>query len=324
MKRILITGGQGFIGKVLCRKLLEDENNYLEIIDNLSSSKIDKSITEHPRVTFIYDDMAEYLKFRDQDKKVDQIYHLAAPVGPVGVLKHIGRIGFAIMNDLTIITELALQNDAKLIYISTSEVYGQNPINGVSQAEDIPKVVPAAYTVRLEYGIGKLLGEIMLSNLRREKPIKYNAIRPFNIVGIDQNGDLGFVLPRFIDQALKGEDITVYNDGSDLRTFTNVKDFVDGIVSVMESEAEGEVFNIGNPANICSIKELAELVIELTGSSSKITFVDPTVLHGKNFAEAWNKIPNIDKIQKIVGWDPKYSLRDTVQEVIDKMRRPNA
>lgn len=327
MKRILITGGMGFIGKVLCRKLLEDENNYLEIVDNLSSSKVDKEIAEHPRVTFIYDDMAEYLKFREP-KPMDQIYHLAAPVGPVGILKHIGRIGYAIMHDLTLVSDLALTHGAKLIYISTSEVYGCNPVNGISQSEDIPKIVPAEYTVRLEYGVGKLLGEIMLSNLRREMPIRYNAIRPFNIVGIDQNGDLGFVLPRFVDQALNGKPITVYNDGSDLRTFTNVKDFVDAIYAVMESEVEGEVFNVGNPANVCSIKDLAELVQKLTesrnGATSPIDYVDPTILHGKNFAEAWNKIPDITKLKTMIGWEPKYDLEATVTEVIDKMRGKNA
>lgn len=321
---ILITGGMGFIGKVLCRKLLEDPNNDLIIVDNLSSSKIDQSILDHDRVRMFEMDMAQYLlNCGMRDIEIDQIYHLAAPVGPVGVLKHIGKIGIEIMEDLSIVAETALEKNAKLIYISTSEVYGCNPVNGVSQSEDIDKIVPADYTVRLEYGVAKLLGEIMLSNLSRVKPLQYNVIRPFNIVGIDQNAALGFVLPRFVGQALRGEDMTVYNDGSDLRTFTNVKDFVDAIISVMncENPINGQVFNVGNPDNVCSIKELAEMVQKLTGTNSVIDFVDPVKLHGKNFAEAWNKIPNIDKIRASVGWEPKYSLTETVQEVIERMRQ---
>lgn len=303
----------GFIGKFLVRKLLAERDYELTIVDNLSSSVIDNHISSNPRVTFVnanFEDWTPPLGVR-----YHQIYHLTSPVGPLGVLKYKGRIAEMILHQLYHAAEFAIKMDAKLLEISTSEVYGQHPDNEIEgQREDINKIVPAELTVRLEYGVAKLLCEIVLKNLSRDKKLDYICIRPFNIVGPKQNGDLGFIIPRFLKQAAEGSPLTVYGDGSQKRTFTHVQDFVDAIFLVMESDRSGEIYNVGNPANVTTILSVAEKIKLVTKTNSSISFVDPTTMF-KDFAEAWNKIPNIDKITSHTGWQPKYSLEYIINEV---------
>jgi UDP-glucose 4-epimerase len=162
----------------------------------------------------------------------------------------------------------------------------------------------------------KLLCEIVLKNLSRDNKLDYICIRPFNIVGPKQNGDLGFIIPRFLKQAASGNPLTVYGDGSQKRTFTHVQDFVDAIFLVMESDRTGEIYNVGNPNNVTTVLNLAEKIKAVTKTSSEISFVDPVAMY-KDFAEAWNKIPNINKISEHTGWQPKYSLDFIVKEVAE-------
>lgn len=313
MKSILITGGMGFIGKFLVRKLLAERDYQLTIVDNLSSSRVDEGIVSNPRVAFFNANFESWVP--PVGERYHQIYHLTSPVGPLGVLKYKGRIGEMILGQLYHAAEFAMKMDAKLLEISTSEVYGQHPDNErEGQREDIDKIVPSNLTVRLEYGVAKLLCEIVLKNLSRDSKLDYICIRPFNIVGPKQNGDLGFIIPRFLKQASAGEPLTVYGDGSQKRTFTHVQDFVDAIFLAMESERTGEIYNVGNPANVTTILSLAEKIKMVTNTRSTIKFVDPAELY-KDFAEAWNKIPNIDKISSHTGWKPKYSLDFIVNEV---------
>ena len=132
--------------------------------------------------------------------------------------------------------------------MSTSEVYGKNPDNEkMGQKENINKIVPSDITVRLEYGVAKLLCEIVLKNLSRDTNLKYTCVRPFNITGPQQNGELGFIFPRFVKQCLNNKPMTVYNSGKQKRTFTHVADFVDAIYMIMESNSKNEIFNVGNP-----------------------------------------------------------------------------
>lgn len=315
MKNILITGGMGFIGKFLVRKLLAERDYQLTIVDNLSSSKVDEQIISNPRVTFFNASFENWTP--PAGAKYHQIYHLTSPVGPLGVLKYKGRIAEMILGQLYHAAQFAMKMDAKLLEISTSEVYGQHPDNEQEgQREDIDKIVPSNLTVRLEYGVAKLLCEIVLKNLSRDNKLDYICIRPFNIVGPKQNGDLGFIIPRFLKQAAAGEPLTVYGDGSQKRTFTHVQDFVDAIFLTMESDRTGEIYNVGNPGNVTTILNLAEKIKAVTKTVSPISFVDPAAMY-KDFAEAWNKIPNIDKISAHTGWQPKYPLDFIVKEVAE-------
>jgi|694.fasta_scaffold131301_2 nucleoside-diphosphate-sugar epimerase len=313
-KNVLVTGGMGFIGKVLCKKIINQTNYKLTIIDNLSSSNLDKEIFKNKRVQFIKKNFENWLPSKNQ--KFNQIYHLTSPVGPLGVLKHKGRIAELILKQLYKAAYLSIEMNSKLLEISTSEVYGKHPENeNKGQKENIDKIVPSEITVRLEYGLAKLLCEIVLKNLSRENKLNYNCIRPFNITGPNQNGELGFVIPRFVEQCYNNRSITIYNDGKQKRTFTHVNDFVEAIFMIMESNCKGEIFNVGNPNNTIDILSLAKKIKLITKSKSKIVFIKPEKIF-KDFAEAWNKIPNIEKIKKKINWEPKLSLDDILEEIL--------
>jgi nucleoside-diphosphate-sugar epimerase len=315
-KKILVTGGLGFIGRVLLKSLFKDidQIKYIDVVDNLSNSSTltspDLDAFKNKLNIFV-NSVHNWTPCRDYT----EIYHLASPVGPAGVLNYAGRMGPMIVSDTYKMANLALDQGARLIDISTSEVYGREPGN-IGQKEDIDKIVPGNITVRLEYGVSKLACEVSLLNMIKATPLKVNIIRPFNIVGPSQSGEVGFVLPRFIDQALKGKPLTVFGNGSQKRTFTSVNDFIRGIRMVMDSDVNGEIFNIGNPANLCSVLDLAKIVIRLTNSSSEISLTDPKTIYGPLYAEAWNKIPDITKVQQKIGWHPKESIEDIVLEAI--------
>ncbi len=313
MKKILITGGLGFIGSHLIEHLIQHEDCSIEIVDNLSNNSLTPEDLKSPKINEIHICSVEEFPL---SKKYDEIYHLASPVGPAGVLKYAGKMGSIILNETLKIAKHASRTGCKVIFISTSEVYGKDPGN-TAQREDLHSVVPSKITTRLEYGVSKLLTEICLHNFAKANDLNYTVIRPFNIVGVGQSAKAGFVLPRFVYAALTNKPITVFSGGQQRRTFTHVKDIVNGFVAVMNSDVSGEVYNIGNPDNEHSILEVAQIVKEMTGSSSEIVQVDPKEIYGKDYEEAWNKIPDISKIQSHVNWQPEYSFREIVQEIID-------
>lgn len=314
-RNILITGGFGFIGSHLTEKLIADPNNHIHIVDNLSTSSIDlpaylNFLGRPENLTYSICSVEQFCLELASSRSFDQIYHLASVVGPVGVLSHAGKIAFHIINDAHHVIQLALRTGAKIVDVSTSEVYGGGR-DGYCSEKDF-KVIQPNVTVRLEYAVAKLAAEISLINMARVTPLKGSVVRPFNVAGPRQSGKGGFVLPRFITQALAGEPLTVYNNGRMIRAFTHVKDIVNGIVLVMEKGENAEVYNVGNPSNKTSIIELAERVVHLTGSLSDISHVDPKILFGPLFEEANDKYPDADRAIHDLGWHPLYSIDDII------------
>ncbi len=316
-KKILITGGLGFIGGHLIDRLIKEEDCEIDIVDNLANNSLSPEELKSPKIRKIYTCSVEEFDFTG--KKYDQVYHLASPVGPAGVLKYAGKMGALILNDTMKVAEAASRMGAKVIFMSTSEVYGKDP-GSSAQHENIDKVVPPKITTRLEYGVAKMLTEICLHNFAKYNHLQYNVIRPFNIVGVGQSTKAGFVLPRFTHAALTSQPITVFGDGKQRRTFTHVKDIVEGIVKIMHSPMTGEVYNIGNPKNEFSILEVAQVVKEIANSNSEISLMDPKEVYGKDYEEAWNKIPDISKISNHIGWQPKYDFKQIVQEIVEDHR----
>ena len=316
-KKILITGGLGFIGSHLIERLVRDEDCEIDVVDSLANNSLHPEDLKSSKIRKVYTCSVEEFDF--SDKTYDEIYHLASPVGPAGVLKYAGKMGSIILNDTMKIAEFASRVGAKVIFMSTSEVYGKDP-GSSAQHENIEKIVPAKITTRLEYGVAKLLTEICLHNYAKYNNLKYNIIRPFNIVGVGQSTKAGFVLPRFVHAALTNQPITVFGDGKQRRTFTHVKDIVQGMVKIMTAPISGEIYNIGNPKNEVSVLEVAQTVKMLSNSNSEISLMDPKELYGKDYEEAWNKIPDISKINNHVGWKPEYDFKDIVQEIVDDYR----
>jgi len=182
------------------------------------------------------------------------------------------------------------------------------------------KVVPAKSSARLEYAVGKLAAETALLNLSGTRDLDLRIVRPFNVTGPRQSGRGGFVLPRFIGQAIAGVDITVFGDGKQVRAFTHVKDMVAGIVCAMKNGKKGEVYNLGNPANRCSILELAEEVKRITRTRSRIVFVDPTTIYGPLYEEANNKFPDASKAIAELGWEPRYGRNQAIEDTFLYMK----
>ena len=314
-QNILVTGGFGFIGSHLTERLVADPNNHIHIVDNLSTTSVDLEaylgfLGKPKNLTYSICSVEQFHGEIESGRDFHQIYHLASVVGPVGVLSHAGTIALQIINDADRVSQIALRTGARIVDVSTSEVYGGGR-DGYCSERDF-KVIQPNITVRLEYAIGKLAAEISLINMARIKPLNVSIVRPFNCAGPRQSGKGGFVLPRFITQALAGEPITVYNDGKMIRAFTHIKDIVDGIILVMTRGVKGEVYNIGNPANKISIIELAERVIRLTRSNSAISHVDPKTLFGPLFEEANDKYPDADRAINDLGWHPVYGIDEII------------
>jgi nucleoside-diphosphate-sugar epimerase len=327
LKQVLVTGGFGFLGTHLVELVLDEEpDTHVTIVDNLSSNPVDKDdflsgLTDPRRVTHHICEVAKYFR-RGGLPAFSEVYHLASPVGPAGVLAHAGEMVRAIVRDTYLIMDYCVERGARLLDVSTSEIYG-----GGQQGycpETTPRIVPPATTVRLEYAIGKLAAETAIINTCRVRGLAAVIVRPFNVAGPRQSPKGGFVLPRFIQQADANAPLTVFGNGSAIRAFTHVKDMVKGIALAMRGGRPGEAYNIGNPANKTTILELAKRVIVMLGSSSPISFVDPKTIYGPLYEEANDKYPDNEKARTEIGWTPARTIDDAIRDAyaeFDRQRR---
>jgi UDP-glucose 4-epimerase len=287
--RAIVTGSAGFIGSHLC-DLLADEGWSVIRIDRRTGPPIE----DYP-----------YLP----DYNVDAIFHLASPVGPLGVLEQAGTIVPQVVETTRIVADWTSHADCPLIYVSTSEVYG----SGHADTETDVCTFGADSSARKEYAVAKLAAETMLRN---SPWLDARIVRPFNVAGPGQKSEGGFVLPRFIEQALAGKPLTVYQPGTQRRAFAHVRDIARGILATYHHGRYREVYNLGNPDNECTIERLAQEVITATGSSSEVVIVDPVALHGRTFREAPDKIPNIDKARRELLWEPVIDRWHVIADAI--------
>ncbi len=312
-KHILITGGLGFLGSYSIEKY-KQAGWQISIIDNLSTNTIEPDDPICEGCTLYLEDILNF-DWESHTEVYDMILHLASPVGPAGILKHSGDMARYILDDIYWAIDGALKYKCPLIFVSTSEIYGYRD-SPVMLAENEDKLLVGDFKVRNEYSIAKLLGEIVLANKAKVSDLQYQIIRPFNISGPRQLPDAGFVLPRFITQALSGEPITVFGDGEQVRAFTFVEDIVDGIF-LASMHNENEIWNVGNPKNKVSINYLAQRVKDITNSKSEIIHVDPKTIYGPLYEEAWDKIPNPKKITETLGWEPTLDVDKIINSTLN-------
>jgi UDP-glucose 4-epimerase len=318
MKKILVTGGFGFLGSHIIETLLSDPENHVHVVDNLSTNPLPLefllSILKNKKhLTYEIKDLIDFTP----TEKFDEIYHLAAIVGPAGVLKHPGKIVKNTVDDTYHVIDLALSMDARLLDVSTSEIYGGGRDGFCS--EFMSKIIQPEITVRLEYAIAKLACEIALVNKVNSSNLNAVIVRPFNISGPRQSGKGGFVLPRFILQAINNKPVTVFGKGDQVRAFTHVKDVAAGIIKAMSLGRKGEAYNIGNMANKTTILHLAEEVIHQTKSKSGIIFVDPKTIYGEKYAEANDKYPDDTKSALEIDWKPKFTKEHVIHDTFEFM-----
>ncbi len=303
-KKILITGGAGFIGSHLCDYLLRDGHEVI-CLDNLVTGKVENlsMALKNPRFTFIAGDVCKCAEL-----EVDLIFHLASPASPV----HYSRMPVETLMANSVGTmrclELAVKNEARMLFGSTSEVYGDPAVSPQPESY-FGNVNPVG--VRSCYDEGKRFSEALCKAFERTRGAKVVIVRIFNTYGTRMRKDDGRVIPNFVSQAISGRPLTVYGDGTQTRSFCHVSDMISGLVRAAFSDKTiGEVVNIGNPDEI-RIIDLARMIIDMTNSNSKIVFEplpedDPA-----------QRRPDITKALKILGWRPEIPLSSGLEEFIE-------
>jgi len=314
--KYLITGGAGFVGSHLAGTLL-DRGDEVYVIDNLSTGSIEnvEHLKDHPRFHYTIDTISNQPVTAELVDRVDTIFHLAAAVGVRLIVESpVHTIETNVYGTETILT-LANKKRKKVIIASTSEVYGKN--TNVPFREDFDLVLGPTNKGRWSYACSKAIDEFLALAYFKEKKLPVVVVRLFNTVGPRQTGQYGMVIPTFVKQALSGRPITVFGDGMQSRCFTDVSDVVKGLADLaIHPGAVGEVFNIGTNHEI-TILDLAKKVKEMTGSKAEIVFVPYEKAYEEGFEDMPRRVPDIGKIQKLIGYKPALSLEQTLQRVID-------
>ncbi|MGH9460617.1 MAG: GDP-mannose 4,6-dehydratase [Vicinamibacteria bacterium] len=312
----LITGGAGFVGSHLAGTLL-DRGDEVYVIDNLSTGSIEniEHLKDHPSFHYTIDTISNEPVTAELVDRVDVIFHLAAAVGVRLIVESpVHTIETNVHGTETILT-LANKKKKKALIASTSEVYGKS-VN-VPFREDSDLVMGPTNKGRWSYACSKAIDEFLALAYFKEKKLPVVIVRLFNTVGPRQTGQYGMVIPTFVKQALSGRPITVFGDGQQSRCFTDVSDVVKGLaVLAVTKGAEGEVFNIGTQNEI-TILDLAKKIKEMTGSKAEIVFVPYEKAYEEGFEDMPRRVPDISKIQKLIGYKPSLTLEQTLQRVID-------
>ena len=317
--RALITGGAGFIGSHLAEALL-DAGHSVDIIDNLSTGSIRNidHLKVNPRFTYIIDTLTNEPLLAELIDRNDVIFHLAAAVGVKLIVEQPVHTIETNVHGTEVVLKHANKKKRLVFIASTSEVYGKNL--DVPFREDADLVMGATVKHRWAYACSKAIDEFLALAYWKERGLPVIIVRFFNTVGPRQTGQYGMVLPSFVRQALAGEPITVFGDGTQSRSFTYIGDVVGCLLKLVnEKTAIGEVFNIGNREEI-SILKLAEQVKAQTGSASPIVFVPYDKAYEAGFEDMPRRVPDLTKIHKLVGYEPKVQLKEIITKVIEYFR----
>lgn len=313
----LITGGAGFIGSHLAESLLADGHT-VQVIDDLSTGSLKnlQPILDHPRFTLVVDSVMNRERMADLVDRADYVCHLAAVVGTRRVLESPINTIRNIVGGTSNVLELASEKKKVVYLASTSEVYGKS--RDLPFTEDGDLVLGPTYKGRWSYACSKAIDEYLALAYHWEQNLPVVVGRHFNTVGPRQSSRYGMVLPRFIEQALAEEPITVYGDGNQRRCFCHVGDVVWAIKRlVTQPETYGKVFNIGASDEI-TILELAKLVKEKARSSSRIVFVPYHLAYDENFEDMVRRIPDLRRIREATGYQPRSGIAEIIDRIMEQ------
>jgi UDP-glucose 4-epimerase len=317
--RALITGGAGFIGSHLAEALLKAGHD-VDIIDNLSTGSIRNvgHLKSNPRFKYVIDTLTNEPLLAELVDRNDVIFHFAAAVGVKLIVDEPVHTIETNVHGTEVVLKHANKKKKKVIIASTSEVYGKSA--DVPFREDADLVMGPTVKHRWAYACSKAIDEFLALAYYKERDLPVIIVRFFNTVGPRQTGQYGMVLPSFVRQALSGDPITVFGDGTQSRSFTYVGDVVDCLMKLTsEPRAVGQVFNIGNSEEV-TILRLAEIVKQLTGSSSTIEFIPYDKAYEAGFEDMPRRVPDLTKVRQLVGYEPKVQLNEIITKVIEHFR----
>jgi nucleoside-diphosphate-sugar epimerase len=313
--RYLITGGAGFIGSHLVDALVARGDEVL-VLDDLSTGRLENLETSiaSGSVEFVEGSILDPELVDRCAASTEVCLHLAAAVGVELILERPLDTLLRNVRGSDIVISAVAKHGGKILVASSSEIYGKN--NGGPLSETSDRILGPPSTSRWAYSMAKAFSEVLANAYTHEQQTESIVVRFFNTVGPRQTGAYGMVLPRFVEQALAGEPLTVYGDGTQSRCFTHVSDVADAVLRLCDrEEALGQTFNIGSPHEI-SILELAQRVVERTGSRSEIVLIPYEEAYADGFEEIGRRHPDLAQIRRVAGWSPTHTIDDIIGDVI--------
>jgi UDP-glucose 4-epimerase len=318
--KALITGGAGFIGSHLSELLLDDG---LEVwaLDDLSTGSMSNvdHLRDDPRYHLVVDTVLSHTVVNELVNKVDVVYHLAAAVGPRLIVERPVHTIVTNLDGTENVLDHCARFSKRVLVASTSEVYGDHR-TAEPLREDARRVYGPTTQKRWLYADSKAMDEYLALAYRQERGLDFVIARLFNTVGPRQSGQYGMVVARFVQAAVAGMPLEIHGDGSQTRTFCHVQDTIRALKGLMEAPAtSGEIFNVGS-RNWISIKELAERVQALAESQSEVVYIPYDKVYGLGIDDMLHRVPAIEKITGAIGWEPKRSLNEILNDVIEHAR----
>lgn len=318
--RILVTGGAGFIGSHLCERLVA-EGHQVTAFDNFSTGRLKNlaRLDGNPSLKVVEGSILSPQVLNDLISQSDYVFHLAAAVGVFNIVKDPLASLLTNIRGTENVLEAAHAANIPVLITSSSEVYGKNVSDSLSESDD--RILGSPVTLRWSYSEAKAIDESLAYAYFVERQLETRIIRFFNTVGPRQLGAYGMVVPRFVQAALANDPITIYGDGNQTRCFAHVYDVIDAVVAVaFAKNTIGKVINIGNKFEI-SINDLAAEVIAKTNSKSEVVYVPYEEAYGEGFEDMERRVPNIDLINQLVGWKPKRDLSTIIQDIAQEMNK---
>ena len=310
--RVFITGGAGFIGSHLVDHYVNADHQ-VTILDNFSTGSKDNIAHLEGTITTVDGDIRNIELVESLTKDADLVLHMAAALGVNTILESPLESMSTNITGSEVVLNAAAKFNKRIIIASTSEIYGKNAKQPLSETDD--RVVGAPQKIRWTYSDAKAIEEAMAFAQHQEKKLPVTTVRLFNTVGPRQTGRYGMVVPRFVNAAFKNEPITIYGDGTQSRVFCHVDDAVQAIAAIAHTDSTiGDVFNVGGTGEV-TIKQLAEQVVALTGSTSEITYTPYSEAYPPGFEDIQRRVPDISKIKSAINWAPTKDLKQIISDI---------
>ena len=310
--RVFITGGAGFIGSHLADHYVA-AGDQVTILDNFSTGSKTNIAHLEGRITTVDGDIRNIELVESLTKDADLVLHMAAALGVNTILESPLESMNTNITGSEVVLNAAAKFNKRIIIASTSEIYGKNPKQPLSETDD--RVVGAPQKIRWTYSDAKAIEEAMAFALHQEKKLPVTTVRLFNTVGPRQTGRYGMVVPRFVHAALKNEPITIYGDGTQSRVFCHVADAVQAITTIAATDSTiGDVYNVGGTGEV-TIKQLAEQVLAVTGSQSVITYTPYSEAYPAGFEDIQRRVPDISKVKSAINWAPTKDLKQIISDI---------